>query len=360
MRGKLFLLATILLISFTNGSGQNDIPVLDLEKALKSKFSMTKLSELASKLDYVKLETCSDCLINYISKLYPLDNGFLINDSYKRLLFFGTDGSFKWKIDRKGQGPGEYSSCISSFDKVKQEVLVLDGNSNLLVFDINGQYKRTDSLNIKIAKIHVLEDGKLLATNNGLSNGILLRLLNPERIVVREYADYYPVRPTGHDDVGRPIRIYPAYITPKPNGALIHKQDSVWLLDASNNLIPFMKTKNEIQGNHNGYYRYLVHYVDTDRLGFEISWKRTQGIYNIRDQKFYLFNGTEKSQLIDDIDGGTPFTLNSCCDGIIYNQINPVDILMSDYHIREGSKLNKLVAESTENDNPILRLVFLK
>lgn len=360
MKHYLLFLMAFVSLGLCTALAQSSIPELNLEDALKSKHTMENLSELSDQLDYVKLETNSECLINYISRLYPVNSGFLVNDSYKRLLFFDKDGRFKWKIDRRGQGPGEYSSCMATYDESRNEVLIRGLNNNLLVFDSNGKYLRSDSISYNIARLLSLPDGNLIITKNGISDGTLVRIIKPSGELVKELPDYFPIRPKGHDDVGRPIRIYSAYVHNTPNGVMIHKQDSVWSLNSDYELIPVLMTNNSIRDDNEGYYKYLVFYLDSNRIGFEISWKRKRGIYDLKKRKFYRFNGNDKTQLIDDIDGGTPFTMTYCTDGVFYNPVNPVDILTGEYNIRKGSKLEKLMDESTEDDNPILRLVHLK
>lgn len=356
----LIVFVLFLVMSFGSVFGQKNIPELRLEKALNSKHTMKNLSELSDRLEYVKLETSSECLINRVSRIYPVNDGYLINDSYKRLLFFDKTGKFVWEIDRQGKGPGEYSTCMATYDQIKNEILIRGINKDLLVFDLDGKYLRTDPIGHNIVRILTMPDGNFVITRNGLSDGSTVKIINPTGELLKAMPDLYPQRPTGYDEFGRPVKIYPVYMHKTPNGVMIHKQDSVWTMNSEYDVVPILSTDNSVQGKENSYYGYLVFYFDSKRIGFQISWNKYQGIYDLESEKFYRFNGTEKNRLIDDIDGGIPFSITYCTNGIIYNSMNPVDLLEGGYVPREGSKLAKLISESTEEDNPILRLVYLK
>ena len=69
-----------------------------------------KMSDLFSDIKYVKLETTSESLIQYINRVLDFDGNLLVVDrDNQSLLLFDKDGRFIKKIAGQGKGPGEYS-----------------------------------------------------------------------------------------------------------------------------------------------------------------------------------------------------------------------------------------------------------
>ncbi|MBE0676330.1 MAG: 6-bladed beta-propeller [Bacteroidales bacterium] len=95
--------------------GKPDFISVDLEEAMKNERSVL-LSELATDIRHVKLETREDVLINSRitglagPAIIPADGFLLINQNKAPLHVFDMDGKFIRKIGSIGRGPGEYSN----------------------------------------------------------------------------------------------------------------------------------------------------------------------------------------------------------------------------------------------------------
>ena len=97
-------------------------------------------SQLFDSAKYVRLETGSDCLINKISKIIFFDNLFYILDNRQNVLFVFSDaGKFLWKIDKRGNGPGEYRQ-INDFDLSNNRLYLFDPYRNVLEYDLSGNF----------------------------------------------------------------------------------------------------------------------------------------------------------------------------------------------------------------------------
>lgn len=90
---------------------------------------ITNLSDIASDIFYIKLETNPKCIISSINQLIVYDNEIFIYDkNLRNLLVFNTNGIFIRKIGSYGKGPKEYLSIRDFF---------IDKNSNIIyVFDV--------------------------------------------------------------------------------------------------------------------------------------------------------------------------------------------------------------------------------
>jgi hypothetical protein len=107
MRIKLFLCLIAFAFLSPTGWGQKSLPAIDVAKALKKEQSL-KLSDFAKSIEYVKLETNTDCLINRGTAVLT-DDLILVRISREpKILAFDYEGKFLYQIGRHGQGPGEY------------------------------------------------------------------------------------------------------------------------------------------------------------------------------------------------------------------------------------------------------------
>src|SRR5512138_3004604 len=81
IRRILTILKTIILllvtISCLNKEKQEILPVIDIENHIKS-FETVKLTDIASRIDYVPLETNNNCLIGEIRNLIITDDRIFV------------------------------------------------------------------------------------------------------------------------------------------------------------------------------------------------------------------------------------------------------------------------------------------
>ncbi|GHT49438.1 6-bladed beta-propeller [Bacteroidia bacterium] len=97
-------------------------------------------STLFDTMKSVKLETNDESLIGMIDKIRLAENRFFILDRLqKTLLVFSDTGKFLWKINNKGNGPGEYSAIID-FDLNNDKLYLFDPNRNVLEYDLSGNF----------------------------------------------------------------------------------------------------------------------------------------------------------------------------------------------------------------------------
>lgn len=139
---KLFFILFIgsLLIACSGKKKSDDSKlgiVINLEKE-----TPVYISDLFESIDVVQLDNDEECLIQTINKIIFHSNRYYIFDEKQQKLFcFDSVGKFLFKIDQRGQGPGEYVH-ISDFniDPYEQTLLLLEPWGNLFTFDLEGKF----------------------------------------------------------------------------------------------------------------------------------------------------------------------------------------------------------------------------
>ncbi|MDR1114922.1 MAG: 6-bladed beta-propeller [Tannerella sp.] len=119
---------------------------IKIEKPDFSKLQPLLLSELVDSIQYIQLETSSDCLLpTEGGTLLRSDN--LIFSAYSEKLYqFDTNGKFIRQIGSVGRGPGEFALSASRYaiDEVNRKIFVISRyNDCPLGFDFDGNYLGT-------------------------------------------------------------------------------------------------------------------------------------------------------------------------------------------------------------------------
>lgn len=101
---------------------------------------LTNLSEIASDIQYIPLETTPKALMRFLMYLKATEDKYYFN-TVQELLCFDKSGKFLYKLDSQGRGPEEYT-YISDYDLLpgKKLVILLASVSRKLLF-----YNETDS-----------------------------------------------------------------------------------------------------------------------------------------------------------------------------------------------------------------------
>jgi hypothetical protein len=132
-----------LILSSCTPSNRRDLefPIVDIEEGLGN-FQISKLSEFASSIRYVRLETHEDCLVtNRIHNILLENNKIFVHDSDPYLkVFDAKSGEYLDNIGAKGQGPGElpymYAVDINPYEN---KILLCWGNT-IHLFDFDGNF----------------------------------------------------------------------------------------------------------------------------------------------------------------------------------------------------------------------------
>lgn len=140
------------------------------------------LSDIASNVEFIVLETTEDNLISRIVEIDHNDKFIFISD-LNSLYQFSSDGSFIKKLGTNGQGPGEFISIRSMAVDWKRKYIYLATVGKLICLDFEGhlvkEVKLTmlDGLNIINGKLSVLRTAMGLPSDQaGMSNTVTFRI----------------------------------------------------------------------------------------------------------------------------------------------------------------------------------------
>lgn len=165
-----------------------------------------KLSEVMSHLEYISLETTEESLIGMVSKVYIVKNRFYLFDRFssKAVFCFDRNGSFLFKIQASGNGPGEFS-YPTDLQVDSKEISVWDlGNKKLLKFSLEGDFLSEVMIPLEFDQFLTINDTTVSLYTAG-ENVIVEKLYNGNLLVMSKGFDnvYYQSHPheDGSDDI---------------------------------------------------------------------------------------------------------------------------------------------------------------
>jgi hypothetical protein len=359
----------------------------------KDKEKITYLSEIAKKVEYIKLETTSKSYITKITKLIVSDSILLVRSPYTdsdRLLMFKLDGSFIKEIGSYGRGPGEYHSVLDfTVNKKEKLIYILDSMGKFLVYDYSGRYIKSINLDSRPSSILYNNDAIFLfhawpdySLNNGFGITIMptgkgqkpIYLLNRKSIKAQRV---------------RHVLIYPNYFFGVNNDNSVSffeaKFDTLYTINTKFNIQPKLvfKLVNDLPRDLLTTDDYLVAMKkhNTHSSFLEVNNFIFFTVFTAKPVKKYLYimnksSGETSRHCIDesktyiynDVDGGLSFNPQGVAErGVLYSTFDCYQLkeYLKDKtgHLNDPIKLNyfnKLVQNSDISDNPIIMLVTVK
>jgi hypothetical protein len=139
------------------------------EELLKQKNNIN-LSQIASKVEYIQLETNENCLLNHNARYYFSDN-FIFVSNWDHILKFSSDGKFLKKIGNPGRGPGEINSIrVLSIIPEKKLIIIHDPvPRKLRYYSFDGNLIKTVNIPQDLVYLKVMKDGNYIAIAQSVS-----------------------------------------------------------------------------------------------------------------------------------------------------------------------------------------------
>jgi len=135
----------------------NKLETIDLDKGLKDTKEIV-LSQIATDIQYIPLETNEECLITSVSQIFTFKDKFIVfDDRQKNIYLFETTGKFIRKIGEKGIGPGEYNEAFRvSFCDKDSTILVKDRDN--ILYGLDGKFIKKKDMFPEMGQIDFLND----------------------------------------------------------------------------------------------------------------------------------------------------------------------------------------------------------
>jgi hypothetical protein len=383
------VIIVILLFLFQSGTALKKI-VIDPSK---DKEKITYLSEIAKKVEYIKLETTSECYISKISKLIVSDSILLIKSpytDYNRLLMFNVDGSFIREIGSYGRGPGE---CLSAFDftvnKIEKLIYILDSMGKFLVYDYSGKYIKTVSFDSRPTNILYHNDAIFLFNawpDYYLNNGYGITIVPTGK-------DQKPIYLLNRKSIkaqrARDVQIYANYFFGVNNDNSVSffeaKFDTLYNINTNFQIQPKLvfKLANDLPRDllTADDYRLALKKHNTHSSFLEVNNFLFFTVFTAKPVKKYLYIMNKssgeisrhcidesKTYIYNDVDGGLSFNPQGVAErGVLYSTFDCFKLkeYLKDKtsNLKKPGKFNsldKLIQNSDISDNPIIMLVTVK
>jgi len=400
MKNILIILA-LLLASPCIGQIRNNASATDpgkffaikYEDILKNKKAVP-ISQIASYIEYIKLETNQDCLIRGIRECLFTDKLIFISNR-DHILKFSRGGKFLQKIGSPGRGPGEIDLIRTmSILPDKQIIIVQKNIREMLYFSFDGKLIKTVKIP-NVLYIKVIDDGRLIAYDAGAdgSNINTFSLIKENGDIISAIRNYctWEKTPGGVMMGGS----YPMPFTSKGIWYFKDRYNDTIYTVISNKIIPSyeiimgkFKLPDELRLERLGpdkmqvfmdkasdYFHTSI-FEAADKL-FIVSHCFGKGeskylFYNKQEKLGTLLTGSPNSitGFINDMDGGPDFwPIGNVNDNQVYKPLNIVSLKKgmenkpeekTAKHPDNKKALEKLISDSDISDNPILMIVTLK
>ncbi len=192
---RIILLLFVICFTMCKQKPQSDNTIfVDLDRPEK-----VSLFDYFRSIEIIPLETSSDALIVGISKMITHQDRYYALDKPQSIIFvFDQTGKFLFKIDKKGQGRGEYS-FIEDFiiNPFTGNLELLEPYGSVHVFDLSGNYiekKRITFPDFKaVHTLAVLDSSVYVSHSMFQPKKIIYYNMDEQRLLHEEFEESEPI-----------------------------------------------------------------------------------------------------------------------------------------------------------------------
>lgn len=409
MRITFFTLIVLLIFSCKNNSktdnkiSEDDSTKffeINLEKGFSNKQTIP-LSQIASDVEYIVLETKENCMVRPVVRYYFTDSLIFIRN-FDHILKFSRYGKFIQRIGTSGRGPGEIDLIRNLSFLPDKKTLVVQKNyqRELLFFSFTGELIKTLDYEPHIESFKILPNGNFLTYESGASGteDVMFCIMNENwdtLSTIRNYSKWTSTPSSIQIMIGYPA-FEPFYLSQNSDHLKSMYNDTVYEISSDKiepeyfinlgkhklpeELRPERLGVSQIQKFRDNRHNYYFAQV------FEASKKIFISAFNYGESessKYLIYNKFKKectlltdyeyksTGFVNDWDGGIDFwPIGQLNDNQVFMPITPLQFkkLVSEKAIENNgikypenkSKLLKLISSIVETDNPILMVVTLK
>lgn len=136
---KFFII--FLFVSCSTTQEKSNCIVIDTQKSYPK--IQLNIKDIAN-IEYIKLETDTNCIVNSRPMVYSENYLVLLRTDNGEIVFFDHQGKFQHKFSHKGNGPHEYLYVTNlRMDEEKKEIYIHDSfKEKVFVYDLEGNYIR--------------------------------------------------------------------------------------------------------------------------------------------------------------------------------------------------------------------------
>jgi hypothetical protein len=140
-----FVFSILIFCHYYLGISQVEI---DLDKALQNKGELL-INEIASDIDFVKLETTDNCYFYSPSDILIVNSKIFFYDrKLSQFFMFNYDGKFIKKFGQRGKGPNEYLNVQNfAYDKTSSQLFIFTREKKIFKYTLNGDLAGSITIN---------------------------------------------------------------------------------------------------------------------------------------------------------------------------------------------------------------------
>lgn len=354
------------------------------------------LSQVATNVGYIKLETNNDCMIKRINQCFFTDSLIFIGNR-DHILKFSRNGKFLQKIGTPGRGPGEIDLIRTMTLIPDKKMIAIQKNARreMLYLSFNGEVVKTVTIP-EALYIKVMDDGRFIAYDpgsdgSGKNTFSLIDETGDTISAVRNYCNW--VNTTGMTFMAGN---YPQPFLYRNNWYFKDRYNDTVYTIVSNRIKPSYfvnlgsyKLPDELRLERIGQDQIQLYLEKAPNYYYAILFEAADKIfitsesYHKGERRYLLFykeegtgillddSGVSSKGFVNDMDGGMDFWPTGTVND---NQVfMPIDILTIKKELEKTNssertgkypdkqkELEKMIFNSDISDNPILMLVSLK
>lgn len=139
------------------------------------------LSDFASNVEYIQLETNKDCIINRGAKFLITDSSIFVNNLFN-VLRYSRDGKYIGQFCNYGRGPGENLGIGSISVIPKRNLFAIQTYRNILFYSLNGEFIESVRTPTFSGTFFTADDRYIAYYDGGLGNEVFTFLLTNKNI----------------------------------------------------------------------------------------------------------------------------------------------------------------------------------
>lgn len=351
-----------------------------------------KLSEVASAIKYIPLETTAESLLEQDILDVTIAGGYLFVCDYKKLFQFTLEGKFVRQIGRAGQGPGEYTESILgvTYNERLKEIYLSDPRQlKLHVYSFDGKFLHDINMEGR-EYVRLQNDGCFYAIYNDFlydkqkrgkemvvydgdgkelynfrfrpKEGVRYPGINFTLPVIYTYQNAIYYKNPLEQEINRiekkkrkPVYKLDLHDLEKLN----HEEDGKLVIDREKQVGGYQpneiaKKKIYFQGIFELDHNMGIYYIQEDERRFAWYDKQNGKVCRVRSLQ------ADKDGFTDDLEGGSPVLPNFLRNGKLVGVV-PAPVLQEkvDPENVRGS-LKRVMEELLEEDNQVIQIVTLK
>ncbi len=176
----------ILITSCSSPSPSEELSTIVIPDRIDSALYLT---DLASSINQIQLETNEHALLGIIKDIKFFNNKFYVNDG-NQILVFDNKGNFLQKLGREGDGPGEYGNVYSMAIDFNSNFIYVSSVNKLIVYSADHKLIEERKYPMLLPYINVVGKNLLIISDeivdnyeHGFTRNTTLYELSPDLIV---------------------------------------------------------------------------------------------------------------------------------------------------------------------------------